>query len=59
MWAGERCVPVRRNGLVTVGGELPGGFTGLAWEVTVKDYGVAVTRPQGQSRAPSPSTEKQ
>jgi len=23
------------------------GATGLAWEVTVKDYGVAVTMPQG------------
>jgi len=35
------------------------GFTGLVWEVTVKGHGVAVTKPQGQSRAPSLSIETQ
>jgi len=29
------------------------------WQVVVKVYGVATTRPQGQSRAPRPSTEQQ
>jgi len=28
----------------------------LAWEVTVKVYGVAVTMSQGYSRVPTPST---
>lgn len=31
----------------------------LGWEATVKDYGVAVARPQGQSRVPNPTTEQQ
>jgi hypothetical protein len=30
-----------------MGGNFWAGATGLAWEVTVKDYGVAVTMPQG------------
>src|SRR6476620_819109 len=30
-----------------------------AWQVVVKVCGVATTRPQGQSRAPRPSTEQQ
>jgi hypothetical protein len=30
-----------------VGGNSRAGATGLAWEVTVKVYGVAVTMPQG------------
>ena len=35
------------------------GIVGLSWEATVKDYGVAVARPQGQSRVPNPMTEQQ
>lgn len=35
------------------------GSTGLAREATVKVYGVAVARPQGQSRAPRPLIETQ
>jgi hypothetical protein len=31
----------------------------LGWEATVKDYGVAVAIPQGQSRMPNLSTEHQ
>lgn len=50
-----------------IGGDLVVGWSGnsweglacLAWEVTVKVYGVAVTMPQGQSRAPRPSIETQ
>ena len=34
---------------------------GMCWarQVVVKVYGVATTRPQGQSRMPHPSTEQQ
>lgn len=38
---------VRTAGLVWTGGNSWEGATGLAWEVTVKGYGVAVTMPQG------------
>jgi len=40
-------------------GELLGGSWLLAWEVTVKVYGVAVTMPQGYSWVPHPSTGRQ
>jgi hypothetical protein len=35
------------------------GIGGLGWEATVKDYGVAVAMPQGQSRVPGPLTGEQ
>ncbi|MBV9730745.1 MAG: hypothetical protein JO309_15340 [Pseudonocardiales bacterium] len=38
---------VRTAGPWWVGGDFWEGATGLAWEVTVKVYGVAVTMPQG------------
>ena len=35
------------------------GLGSLGWEATVKDCGVAVAMPQGQSRVPSPLTGQQ
>ncbi len=35
------------------------GIARLGWEATVKDYGVAVAKPQGQSRVPNSSTDQQ
>ena len=35
------------------------GLGGLGWEATVKCCGVAVARPQGQSRVPNLSTGQQ
>jgi hypothetical protein len=32
------------------------GLRSLGWEATVKDCGVIVARPQGQSRVPDPLT---
>jgi hypothetical protein len=55
MWAGLRCVPA----ILLVVGNFRLGCTGLGREVTVKDYGVAVTMPQGQSRVPHPLIEQQ
>jgi hypothetical protein len=40
-------VAVRTAGPVWAGGNSWEGATGLAWEVTVNGYGVAVTTPQG------------
>ena len=45
--------------LLYVAGNFWPGIASLGWEATVKDYGVAVAIPQGQSRVPTPSTEHQ
>jgi hypothetical protein len=46
---------VRPNGLLGLG--TPGSASATGRETTVKCCGVAVVRPQGQSRAPPPSSE--
>ena len=59
--------PGRRQPDVDRGGELSERFMCRVRQVVVKVYGVfglkfegvATTRPQGQSRAPHPSTEQQ
>ncbi len=51
-WVAVRIRPVRAEN------SWP-GIACLGWEATVKDYGVAVARPQGQSRVPNPTTEQQ
>jgi hypothetical protein len=42
-----------------MGGKLPVRHALRFREATVKVYGVAVAIPQGQSRVPHPSTERQ
>jgi len=52
----ERCVPIVVAGCGGVG-ELLGRYTNGGREATVKCCGLAVARPQGQSRAPLSSSE--
>jgi hypothetical protein len=44
---------------MTRAGNSEQGLKSLGSEVTVKNYGVAVTMPQGQSRVPNPSIGQQ
>ena len=61
IWAGLRCVtaPGAVSQAAARCGELLGRRACRAWQVVVKVCGVATTRPQGQSRAPHPSTGTQ
>ena len=59
-WCAVRTHPVVVTSQVASGvGNCQDGGMCRAWQVVVKVYGVATTRPQGQSRAPRPLTEQQ